>query len=161
LIKSAVFAESLQQRKDFWHTRESISDGEKAEGLGIHFDISVPLSSIASFLEKTDAKIKENIKEAKIISFAHIGDGNIHYNLCLPKEMDKNLYKNNKEKAKNIVYQMVKQLNGSISAEHGIGVEKKEDLYKYTDIENISIMQKIKASLDPKNLMNPDKIFQD
>ena len=159
LVKDCVIAESIDQARKLWHMRESISEAEKKEGRGVHFDVSLPISTIPDFIEITDAIIREKFPSAQIVAFGHIGDGNIHYNMCLPKDIAEADFINAKEGLKEIIYGEIIKRNGSISAEHGVGVERKDDLAKYKAVEEIEVMKSIKNALDPHNIMNPGKIF--
>ncbi len=154
-ILDAVLAESFEHAKQFWALRESTSEALRKEGTGIHFDISLPLTQLADFLEDTGRKISAVAPEMTLMPFGHIGDGNIHYNMYMPAPPTAIFRKQIKE----IVFTEVVRRHGSISAEHGIGIERKDELKKYKAPAEINLMHKIKRAIDPDNLMNPGKIF--
>lgn len=156
-ILDAVLAENETQAKQFWHLREHISEAIRKEGPGIHFDISLPLDQLADFLNGMELKIKTLAPNIVIAPFGHICDGNLHYNMCFPTQPDN--FAAAKEQIKNLVYGEVKRRQGSISAEHGIGIERKTELLAYKSAPEIALMKAIKLAFDPQNLMNPGKIF--
>ena len=156
-ILDAAIAESLKQTQDFWFIREHISEAERKSGRGIHFDISLPISKISSFINETDAKIAENT-EAIIACFGHLGDGNLHYNMFLPHETDDERFNQTKSILSEIIYDNCENMGGSFSAEHGVGASRKHLLEKYKSPIELDLMKKIKQSIDPKNIMNPEKI---
>lgn len=159
LIADAVIANSLHQAKSFWHIREHITEALRKAGRGIHFDISLPISHVAAFMEKTDALLMQHIAEVQLIAFGHMGDGNIHYNMYLPKDIADAEFQSRKQRAKEIVYEQLFAHHGSISAEHGIGVERVADLSYQKSPAQLAAMRAIKHALDPHNIMNPGKIF--
>lgn len=159
-IVDAVIAGNISQAKQFWNLRESISESIRKEGVGIHFDISLPLARIADFLRQAEPKIKALAPDIIMAPFGHIGDGNIHYNMCFPGSVMPDDFVSLKKRIQDIVYGDVQRLRGSISAEHGIGIERRAELvYSKSPVE-IDLMRKIKRAFDPENLMNPRKIFK-
>jgi FAD/FMN-containing dehydrogenase len=156
-ILDAVVASSAAQAKQFWHLREHISEAMRKEGPGIHFDISLPLVQLASFVREMGPKIKTLVPGITLAPFGHIGDGNLHYNMCFTHAPDN--FDALKKKIRELVYGDVTQRGGSISAEHGIGIERKTELALYKSRAEIDAMKAIKRALDPSNLMNPGKIF--
>lgn len=157
--RDAVIAENSSQTRQFWMLRENVSEALRKQGSTFHFDISVPLSLIAEFLESMDPRIKAISSEIIIAPFGHLGDGNLHYNMYCPSSNDPVAHAQIRKQIQDLVYGEVTRLNGSISAEHGIGVERKTELKKYKQPEAIAFMQSIKKAIDPKNIMNPGKIF--
>ncbi|MFY9288271.1 MAG: FAD-binding oxidoreductase [Alphaproteobacteria bacterium] len=156
-ILDAVVAENAAQAKQFWHLREHVSEALRKEGEGLHFDISLPLAQIPLFLKDMDAEILKVAPDIQLAPFGHIGDGNLHYNMCFTKTPPD--FATLKKKIQDLVYKTVKQRGGSISAEHGIGIERKAELLNYKSAAEIDVMRTIKKAIDPKNLMNPGKIF--
>jgi FAD/FMN-containing dehydrogenase len=156
-ILDAVLAENETQAKQFWHLREHISEAIRKQGPGIHFDISLPLNQLADFLHKMEPKVKALAPDVIIAPFGHIGDGNLHYNMCFASEPAN--FAALKEQIKTLVYGEVKARQGSISAEHGIGIERKVELLAYKAPHEIELMKRVKQAFDPENLMNPGKIF--
>jgi len=159
MINDASIAQSLTQTKNFRKIRENISEAESKSGRGIHFDISVPIACVANFITQTDAMISKNLEEAQIIAFGHMGDGNIHYNVLLPKDSSNVWYEACKKKLKNIIYQSLGEFDGSISAEHGIGQDRRNDLQDVREENSLELMRSIKTAIDPKNIMNPGKML--
>ena len=158
-ILDAVIAESAAQSKDFWCLRENISEAMRQEGPGIHFDIALPLDQIADFLLSMEPKIKTIESQIIFAPFGHIGDGNIHYNMYFGKTVDAASVPKTKKAIQTSVYAEIRSRGGSISAEHGIGIDRKEELLAYKSQVDMNLMKKIKSALDPDNLLNPGKIF--
>jgi FAD/FMN-containing dehydrogenase len=156
-LLDGVVASSAMQSAQFWYLRENISEAVRKEGPGIHFDISLPLDQLAPFMQDTPAKIKTLAPNVILAPFGHIGDGNLHYNMCFAEKPDN--FDALKAKLRELVYDDVTQRGGSISAEHGIGIERKTELGLYKSKAEIDAMKAIKHALDPANLMNPGKIF--
>lgn len=158
LATDGVLAESLTHAKDFWKLRESISEAARSAGRGIHFDISVPVGKLAEFLTMADSKATA-LPGATLVTFGHFGDGNLHYNISLPKTLSDAEFHTREVKLKAIVYNAVAVCNGSISAEHGIGLLRKEDFVMTASPAKLAAIRAIKHALDPLNLLNPGKIF--
>jgi D-lactate dehydrogenase (cytochrome) len=158
-ILDAVIAESDAQGKQFWSLREHISDSLRKQGRGIHFDVSLPLSGLAAFLDETNTKIKAAAPAITLMPFGHIGDGNIHYNMYLPSATDDAAFTTTKKRIQDIVFGEIEKRQGSISAEHGIGIERKDVLSTCKSPAEIDLMRTIKRAIDPDGIMNPGKIF--
>jgi len=158
-ILDAVIAENTAQAKQFWQLRDSISESARKEGPGIHFDISLPLAQIPNFLRQMEPQIKAVTPDMILFPFGHIGDGNLHYNMYFSPAQASDKIAALKKRIQDIVYAAVKSMRGSISAEHGIGIERKAELASYKTSAEIDVMRKIKRALDPDGLMNPGKIF--
>lgn len=159
LILDAVIAGSVQQSKDLWTIREGISEAQKHEGASIKHDISVPVRKIPEFLETANRRILELLPEARPVPLGHFGDGNVHYNIAQPIGMDAQEFLKFSKPFAAITYDVVGQLGGSISAEHGIGRIKREALQASKDPVALSMMRDIKALFDPNGIMNPGKVF--
>ena len=153
-----VFSNSLKQSEELWSLRDNISESQKKEGASIKNDISVPVSSIQKFINSANKIVEEYIPNSKCITFGHIGDGNIHYNISQPQDMNSEDFYALEKKLRDRILNLVSEHKGSFSAEHGIGIARKSDALKYKEKE-IKVMQSIKRSLDPKNILNPNKIF--
>ncbi len=161
LVTDAVVAESLAQVNQLWHIRESIPLAQPLEGLNIKHDISVPISSIAEFVRSTDALLQQAIPGVRMVNFGHLGDGNLHYNVQAPEHMDPARFLAEHEKQVNtLIYDSVTAFKGSISAEHGVGSLKVEQLEKYKSPVAIGMMRAIKRALDPQNLLNPGRVVR-
>jgi FAD/FMN-containing dehydrogenase len=160
LIENAVVATSEAQRKSLWHMRESMSPAQKPEGGSIKHDVSVPVSSIPAFMAEADTAVMEAIPGARICSFGHMGDGNIHYNISQPIGADKDQFIGRWREMNAIVHGIVLKYNGSISAEHGIGQLKRDELAEVRSPIEIDLMQRIKHAFDPAGIMNPGKVLK-
>jgi FAD/FMN-containing dehydrogenase len=159
LIQDAIIATSNEQAKTLWQLRESISEAQAKEGKNIKHDISLPISSIANFVQQTDALLQQAYPTCRLVTFGHVGDGNLHYNVSPPIGEDAQEFLAQQNQINRIVYDSVNQFNGSISAEHGIGTLKKEELVLYKSATELNLMRAIKLALDPHNIMNPGKII--
>ena len=152
-------AENLKQARNLWHIRESITLAQAEEGLNIKHDISVPISSIPDFVEATDAMLNREIPGVRLVNFGHLGDGNLHYNVQAPAHGDPKVFLRDYEGQVNtLVYQAVKSFGGSISAEHGVGSLKVNDLPAYKDPVALALMQQVKRALDPRGTLNPGRV---
>ena len=158
-VADAVVAENLAQAHQLWHVRESIPLAQAEEGLNIKHDISIPVSRIPEFVEKTDALLKKQIAGVRLVNFGHLGDGNLHYNVQAPTDCDATAFLRDQEEHINtLVYDAVAAFGGSFSAEHGIGSLKKSYLEKHKSPVALAMMRAIKNGLDPHNLMNPGRV---
>ncbi|MBZ7920693.1 FAD-binding oxidoreductase [Ensifer adhaerens] len=160
LVENAVIAANEAQAKALWHMRESMSPAQKPEGGSIKHDVSVPVSSIPTFMKEADAAVMKAIPGARICSFGHMGDGNIHYNISQPVGADKQAFLDRWREINAIVHGIVLKYNGSISAEHGIGQLKRDELAEVRPPIEIELMQRIKHAFDPAGVMNPDKVLR-
>jgi FAD/FMN-containing dehydrogenase len=154
-----VVARSEAQAQKLWALRENISEAQKIEGLSIKHDISVPVSRIPEFLAGADAALAAAFPGIRVVAFGHVGDGNLHYNLSKPDAQDNVAFIDSQPEVNRIVHDTVDALGGSISAEHGIGQLKREELLRYKNPVEIALMRSLKQALDPRGLMNPGKIL--
>ncbi|MGE0740874.1 MAG: FAD-binding oxidoreductase [Hyphomonadaceae bacterium] len=152
-IETALIAENASQARDFWAVRELISAGHRPEGAQVNHDISVPVSQTPRFLERADPAMMKVCPGARIVAFGHMGDGNFHYTIMQPDGMAPAAFPGGE--LTQTVYAIATELGGSISAEHGIGVARKDDLVRFSDAESIALMRAVKRALDPNNVMNP------
>ncbi|HEY4072624.1 MAG TPA: FAD-binding oxidoreductase [Herbaspirillum sp.] len=159
LLDDAVVASSLAQSLSLWSLRERISDTQAREGKNIKHDVSLPISRIADFIDATDALLQQHFPGCRMVTFGHLGDGNLHYNVAAPIGVDDNEFIASQSAVNLIVHDSVDRHGGSISAEHGIGVLKREELQRYKSPLELQLMRNIKQALDPLNLMNPGKIL--
>jgi FAD/FMN-containing dehydrogenase len=159
LISDAVLAQSETQAKKLWALRENISEAQKIEGISIKHDIAVPVSAIPEFLARADVALANAFPGIRVIAFGHVGDGNLHYNLSMPEAQENAALLKRQAEVNRIVHDTVDALNGSISAEHGIGQLKREELQRYKSPLELTLMRSLKQALDPLGLMNPGKIF--
>jgi FAD/FMN-containing dehydrogenase len=144
----------------WWKLRKSISEAQKSDGVSIKHDVSVPVSRVAEFIARADAALYKAFPGIRIVSFGHMGDGNIHYNVSMPDAAQNKTFIAQQEGAVNkLVYEVVRELNGSISAEHGVGQLKRVTIRDYKDPLELELMRTIKQALDPHGLMNPGKVL--
>lgn len=158
-LHDAVAAQSLAQAKRLWCLREQISEAQKIEGPSIKHDISLPISRIPEFIERADRALREAFPDMRIVTFGHIGDGNLHYNQSMRTADENAALLVMQSEVNRIVYAIVHELGGSISAEHGIGQLKREELLRYKSPIEIATMRAIKQAIDPQGLMNPGKVL--
>ncbi len=159
IVQDATIADSLEQQRLFWTLREDMSGSQKPEGASIKHDISVPVGSIPDFIEVADQAVLDIVPDARIVNFGHMGDGNLHYNISQPpgwSAEDLFAYESDVHAA---VYRVVLSFAGSISAEHGIGQMKRDELAKLKDPTALNMMRSIKTALDPHQIMNPGKVI--
>jgi FAD/FMN-containing dehydrogenase len=158
IVDDAVIAANLSQRAAFWKLRDEMSAAQKPEGGSIKHDISVPVAAVPDFIAQADAAVVKLIPGARPVPFGHLGDGNIHYNVSQPVGGNEDFLARWHE-VNEVVFAIVLQLGGSISAEHGIGVLKRDELPDVKDKVAIELMHSIKAMLDPHGIMNPGKVL--
>jgi FAD/FMN-containing dehydrogenase len=159
LVTDAVIAAGDAQRDALWALRENISEAQKREGASIKHDVSVPVGAIPAFLDKATAAVLDILPGARPVSFGHIGDGNIHFNFSVPKGGDADAFLGHWEEVQRVVHDIVHEFHGSISAEHGIGVQKRDQLPLYKSAAELDVMRALKRMLDPRNILNPGKVI--
>ncbi|WP_044283280.1 FAD-binding oxidoreductase [Candidatus Endolissoclinum faulkneri] len=158
LVIDAAIAQNETQRQAFWKLRENASESQRIEGASIKNDISVPVSRIAEFYDTAWIKLAEIEPNIRLVAFGHIGDGNLHYNLQISEHGDKNAFLARYEEFSRVVNEIVVEMGGSISAEHGIGRFKRKELAYYKDKVSMDLMGSIKNSMDPAGILNPGKV---
>jgi FAD/FMN-containing dehydrogenase len=160
LVSDAAIAENIAQSKAMWHLRESIPLAEAELGKSIKHDVSIPISLIAQFVQKTNAALQVKFPGIQNIVFGHLGDGNLHYNVArAPDQTEEELLAKQYD-VYGLVHDSVHAHGGSISAEHGVGQLKRDELPRYKSALELKLMKQIKAALDPQGLMNPGKVLQ-
>jgi FAD/FMN-containing dehydrogenase len=148
------------QAEAWWKLRKNLSEAQKLEGISVKHDIAVPVSSVPGFLEMSGEALQQSYPGIRIVAFGHIGDGNIHYNVSMPDPAQNTAFIEQHEHDVNrIVYEVVARLDGSISAEHGLGQLKREEITHYKSALELELMRSIKQTLDPQGLMNPGKVL--
>ena len=158
-IVDAVVAQSGEQAEQLWVLRESISEAQKIEGFSIKHDISVPVSRIGEFIDRAGAALQAAYPGIRIVAFGHVGDGNLHYNQSKPEAGENAAFIAAQSQVNRIVHDIVHELGGSISAEHGIGQLKREELQRYKSAVELDMMRAVKQALDPQWIMNPGKVL--
>jgi FAD/FMN-containing dehydrogenase len=152
----AVIASNVSQARALWAIREQIPEAEKLQGKSVKHDISVPISRIAEFISRGDAALAQAFPMAQVICFGHIGDGNLHYNLSFPNAAPT---PEQTREANRRVYALLDELHGSISAEHGLGQMKRDEIRQHKSAVELDVMRAIKQALDPQGIMNPGKVL--
>lgn len=159
IVDDAVIAANLSQRAAFWKLRDEMSAAQKPEGGSIKHDISVPVAAVPDFIEEANAAVVKLIPGSRPVPFGHLGDGNIHYNVSQPVGGNTADFLARWHEVNEVVFAIVLRMGGSISAEHGIGVLKRDELPDVKDKVAIELMRGIKAMLDPLGIMNPGKVL--
>lgn len=159
IIQDAAIGESVAQAQSFWKMREEMSWAQKPEGGSIKHDISVPVASIPAFIHEANAATLEMIPGARIVCFGHIGDGNLHYNVSQPVGADKEAFLARWHELNHRIHTIVASYGGSISAEHGIGQLKRQELAFFKQDVALDLMRRIKSAFDPAGIMNPGKVL--
>lgn len=157
-VRDATIARSLAQAQALWHLRENISEAQRIEGFSIKHDIAIPVSRIAEFIAQAGRELQQAFGAVRVVVFGHMGDGNLHYNLSRPAAADNDAFIAQTPLANRIVHDIVASLGGSISAEHGLGQLKRDEIRRYKSEIEIEMMRTLKAALDPHGLMNPGKL---
>ena len=158
LVRDAVIAQSSTQAQALWALRENISEAQRIEGISIKHDIAVPVSSVAAFLERAGQALAARWPDVRIVAFGHIGDGNLHYNLSKADALENPDFIARTPEINRVVHDLVDALGGSISAEHGLGQLKREEITLYRSEVELEMMRAIKRTFDPQGLMNPGKV---
>ncbi len=153
LLSDAVIAKNSIEAERLWRMRHSIAEAERSEGKALKHDISVPVSRMEEFLQRGEVLLSDLAPDARLVAFGHVGDGNLHYNVALPESSGDGA------QVTTAIYDLVAELGGSFSAEHGIGSLKRQYLPKYRSKGEIELMRTLKTALDPKNILNPGKVI--
>jgi D-lactate dehydrogenase (cytochrome) len=159
IVEDAAIAENLTQRAALWKLREEIPPAQKPEGGSIKHDVSVPVAAVPAFIAEANAAVLQLMPGARPVPFGHLGDGNIHYNVSQPVGADTAEFLARWHEVNAVVFAVVRKMGGSISAEHGIGVLKRDELPEVKDRTAMELMRGIKALLDPLGIMNPGKVL--
>ena len=158
LIVDATIAENKRQSQHFWRIRDSISEAQKHEGGSIKHDVSVPLSRMPEFIERASEALRARYPGVRLCPFGHVGDGNLHFNATQPAGADKATFLAQWGQMNEVVHDIVVAFGGSISAEHGVGKLKVEEIAKYQGPTHQALLGAIKLALDPDNILNPGKV---
>jgi FAD/FMN-containing dehydrogenase len=159
LVLDAALAGSLAQARDFWRLREGISEAQKPEGGNIKHDVSVPIARIPEFIARANAVVESLCPGARPLPFGHFGDGNVHYNVAQPRGMDKDRFLTLWDPITTALHDLVVEMDGSISAEHGIGRMKRGELARLKSAVELDLMRRIKSAFDPNGILNPGKVL--
>jgi len=159
IVYDATISGSLEQSKGFWFIREAFGEVQRRMGGSIKHDVSVPVAAVPAFIRETNAAVTKLIPGSRPLPFGHAGDGNVHYNLSQPVNADREEFLKRWDEVNAAVFAIVQKYNGSISAEHGVGVMKRDKLPKYKDPVAIDLMRSLKRTLDPNGILNPGKVL--
>ena len=160
LVADATIADSIEQAKMYWRIRELFGEVQRYAGGSIKHDVSVPVAAVPTFIAEANEAVVKLIPGARPLPFGHLGDGNIHYNVTQPLGADKDAYLQRWDDVNAVVFAVVKKHGGSISAEHGIGVIKRDMLPSVKDPVAYALMRDLKHMLDPKGILNPGKVLR-
>jgi len=158
-ILDAAVAQSETQALAFWSLREFISEAQAHEGPNIKHDVSIPISRIADFISATDQELARAHAGVRLVTFGHLGDGNLHYNVSAPDGIAPDVFVKQTAAINRLVHDSVARFGGSISAEHGLGQLKREEIRRYKSPLELELMRKLKRALDPHGIMNPGKVL--
>jgi FAD/FMN-containing dehydrogenase len=158
MIQDAAVASSIAQSKALWNLREHIPLAQAEEGKNIKHDVSVPISRIGDFIRETDVLLKQGFPGCRMVTFGHLGDGNLHYNVSPPEEGSPDAFIAHQEAINRVVHDSVNRFGGSISAEHGLGALKRNEIRLYKSDVELNMMRALKQALDPLGIMNPGKV---
>ena len=159
IAKDALIAMSESQKADFWRIRHGLSEAQKPEGGSIKHDVSVPVSKMPDFIIKASKAVTDYLPGCRPVPFGHLGDGNVHFNVSQPEDMDKQAFLDHWEEMNRIVHGLVVEMGGSISAEHGIGILKRDLLPGVKSEVELDLMRTLKQALDPNGILNPGKML--
>ncbi|MEE9139457.1 MAG: FAD-binding oxidoreductase [Alphaproteobacteria bacterium] len=159
LVLDAAIAASEAQRQDLWRLREAIPEAQGREGGSIKHDIAVPVSALPEFVARATGRVTREMPGLRVVAFGHAGDGNVHFNLTQPEGADRAAFLEKWEFFNRIVHDLAVELGGTISAEHGIGRLKRDELARYRSATELELMRRLKSALDPKGIMNPGKVI--
>jgi D-lactate dehydrogenase (cytochrome) len=159
LVRDATIAASLDHAKAFWLLRHHIAGTQKYEGGSIKHDVSVPVAAVPDFIVEASAKVEAMIAGCRPCPFGHLGDGNVHFNISQPLSGDRSQFLARWDEVNAAVFAIVERYGGSISAEHGIGVMKRELLARVKDPVALALMRSLKRELDPNGILNPGKVL--
>lgn len=159
IIVDAVVAASDGQAQKLWALRENLTEAQALEGKQVKHDVSVPISRIGEFMDAAHAALESEFPGARVVNFGHVGDGNLHFNVAPPPGMDEEAFMRNMRSVNRIVHDTTFHHGGSISAEHGLGVYKREEILRYKSPLEMEIMRSIKRAIDPLGIMNPGKVL--
>jgi D-lactate dehydrogenase (cytochrome) len=159
LLLDAVVASSIAQSKALWSLREHIPLAQAEEGKNIKHDVSVPISRIADFIRETDILLQRAFPGCHMVTFGHLGDGNLHYNVSPPENAAPDSFIAHQPEINRVVHDSVHRFGGSISAEHGLGALKRDEVRLYKTAVELDLMRALKQALDPTGIMNPGKVL--
>lgn len=158
-VDDAVVAKNSDEAEELWRIRHAVSAGQKSRGVSIKHDIAVPIAAIEEFMAKAEPAVIQQVPDARIVAFGHVGDGNLHYNISQPVDADPEEFRERATGITDALFDLVQQLGGTFSAEHGVGVFKKPLLEKFRGGIELDMMRTLKRAMDPQNILNPGKVI--
>jgi FAD/FMN-containing dehydrogenase len=158
-VRDGVIASSIEQSNELWRLRETIPDAQRQEGVSFKHDISVPVSKVPEFIRVANEKLSAAFPGIRSFAFGHLGDGNIHFNPLQAAGEAASLWKGRLDQVNRITHDVAVALGGSITAEHGIGLLRREELAFYKSSVDLDLMRSVKQALDPHNIFNPGKVL--
>jgi D-lactate dehydrogenase (cytochrome) len=159
LVSEATIAQNESQAAALWFLREAVVEAQKSAGASIKHDVAVPVAAVAAFIKEAKAAAEAAEPGLRVYAFGHLGDGNIHFNLMQPVGMKPEDFTAQTARLNRVVHDIVARYGGSISAEHGLGQLRREEARRYKPAIEFELMERIKAALDPKGIMNPGKVL--
>jgi FAD/FMN-containing dehydrogenase len=160
LVLDAAVARNARDRAQFWKLRETIPEAQRQDGASLKHDISVPVTSIPDFIERGSRWIADNVPDGRLVSYGHVGDGNLHFNLNQAPGTERAAFLAREEPIKRALHDLVRDFGGSFSAEHGIGQLKVGELERYAAPVELDLMRAIKRAFDPNGILNPGKVLR-
>ena len=157
---SYTIAAGEDDAASLWSLRDQISSAQKVKGASIKHDVSVPLSQLAAFIEEGTRRVEAHVPGCIVCSFGHAGDGNVHFNITQPQDMESREFLAMWSSVNRVVHDLVESLGGSVAAEHGVGQLKAGEISRYKSPVELELMRQLKKTLDPKNLFNPGKVLE-
>jgi D-lactate dehydrogenase (cytochrome) len=158
-IHDAAIAQSDAQRADFWRLREAVVEAQKFEGPSVKHDVSVAVAQVPTFIRRANAAVEKILPGVRLFVFGHCGDGNIHYNIARPHGMNEADFLAMRTPITTAIYDIILDMGGSFSAEHGVGQLKLDEMARYKNPLELDMMRRVKAALDPAGIMNPGKML--
>jgi FAD/FMN-containing dehydrogenase len=160
IATDGTIAANETQRTALWRLRESLSEAQKREGASLKHDISVPIRAIPEFLAQCPAAVAALVPGSRPVIFGHLGDGNIHFNISAPKGGDGVAFLTHRDEVARVVHDLANAFGGSISAEHGLGIARRDESARYKSAPELDLMRTLKRTLDPNNILNPGKVLR-
>jgi D-lactate dehydrogenase (cytochrome) len=161
LVLDAVVARSARERAALWRMRESIPEAQRLEGPGLKHDISVPVAALPEFVARASQWVSSNVPDGVLVAYGHVGDGNLHFNINAARGTERERFLAREQPVRRALHDLVSELGGSFSAEHGIGRLKVGELERYASPVELELMRALKRALDPNGLMNPGKVLRE
>ncbi|HEY3784255.1 MAG TPA: FAD-binding oxidoreductase [Steroidobacteraceae bacterium] len=160
LVSDAVIAQSERERNALWKLRETIPEAQRLDGASLKHDISLPIASLAAFVEQAAAWIDAHVPDGRLVAYGHVGDGNLHFNLNQAPGAAREAFLAREATVRRFIHDLVRDFGGSFSAEHGIGRLKVPELERYASPVELDLMHSVKRALDPNGILNPGKVLR-